>query len=87
LSEITDANTSFRVPVKAVVIDRTTAREHVGIDYELHMYDPAEFAEVILQAKDEVLRDRDEYRERCLERARQFDVKKTYMRFVRLLGG
>ncbi len=87
LSEITDANTSFRVPVKAVVIDRTTAREHVGIDYELHMYDPAEFAEVILQAKDEVLRDRDEYRARCLERARQFDVKKTYMRFVRLLGG
>ncbi|RLE83193.1 MAG: hypothetical protein DRJ67_12585 [Thermoprotei archaeon] len=85
LSEITDVNTSFRVPVKAVVIDRTTAREHVGIDYELHMYDPKEFAEVIISAKDEVLRDRDEYRARCLERAKQFDIKKTYMRFVRLL--
>ncbi|RKX43468.1 MAG: hypothetical protein DRP27_08095 [Thermotogae bacterium] len=86
LSEITDEKCSFRVPVKATVIYRGSYREHVGIDYELHMYDPAEFAEIILQAKDEVLRDRDEYSARALERAKEFDIKKTYMKIIRLLG-
>ncbi|RLE65534.1 MAG: hypothetical protein DRJ38_03550 [Thermoprotei archaeon] len=78
LSEITTPRTSFRVPV----VDVTYKRELGAIEFELHFYDPAVFAEMILYAKDEVLRNRDEYEARCIERAREFDVEKTYKYFV-----
>jgi len=85
LSEITDDKCSFRVPVKAIVVDRTTHKQHVGIEYEYHMYDPGEFAETILSAKDEILRDREEYKARCLERAEEFHANKTYIEFADML--
>ena len=78
LSEITSRDTSFRVKVYDVVYKR----ELGSIEYELHYYDPNEFAEAIIYAKDQVLRNRDEFREKCLERARIFDARKTYKVFV-----
>ncbi|MCD6487803.1 MAG: glycosyltransferase [Desulfurococcales archaeon] len=78
LSEITTKDTSFRVKVYDVVYKR----ELGSIEYELHYYDPNEFAEMIIYAKDQVLRNRDELRVKCIERARMFDARKTYKVFV-----
>lgn len=78
LSEITTPDTSFRVKV----IDVIYKRELGAIEYELHYYDPREFAEVILYAKDYVMKNRDELKHRCEERAKQFDSRKTYKAFV-----
>ncbi|MHC1594329.1 MAG: glycosyltransferase [Methanotrichaceae archaeon] len=85
LSEITTPRTSFRVRV----VDVVYRREMGAIEYELHQYDPKEFAEAILYAKDEVLRNRDEYEARCLERAMEFDARKVYSEFktMSLYGG
>ena len=81
LTEVTDEKTSFRVPVRAVVYKRETG----AIEYELHYYDPEEFAEMILYAKDEVIKNRDEYTARCIERASVFDMRKTYRLFIDML--
>jgi len=87
LSEVTSPETSFRVPVKARVVERSPPERMIGIDFELHYYDPAEFAEAIIQAKDEVSRDREEYRARCVERASLFEATKTYTRLAEILRG
>jgi glycosyltransferase involved in cell wall biosynthesis len=81
LSEITTPDTSFRVPVRG----RRIYREVAGIDYELHMYDPNEFVEILLQAKDEVKRRRNEIAELEMERARMFDLSSTYPRLAEIL--
>jgi len=85
LSEITTPKTSFRVPV----IDVSYKREFGAIEYELHFYDPNDFADAIIQAKDEVLKNRSDYKARCIERAKEFDVEKTYKYFVKssIIGG
>jgi len=85
LSEITDADTSFRVPVKAVIDYRDTSPTMGGIMYEHHMYDPTEFADILLQAKEEVLRRREELEQICRARARLFDARRLYTRFEALL--
>lgn len=82
LSEVTTKDTSFRVRVRSVVY-----RSEIGaIDYELHYYDPKDFAEMIIYAKDYVLKNRDEVRARCLERAREFDMRKTYREFLAMFS-
>jgi len=78
LSEITTDKTSFRVPV----VDVQYRYELGAILYELHYYDPVEMGETIIYAKDQVLKSKDEYEARCLERAKQFDINKTYKFFV-----
>lgn len=78
LSEITSRETSFRVPVKA----KTTAKDVGGILFLLHHYDPKEYAEVLLQAKEEVMRRRTELEQACVERAREFDYRETYKAFI-----
>ena len=85
LSEITDANTSFRVPVRMVENHRGDESIMGGIMYEHHLYDPNEFADILIQAKEEVKRRRDELRELCMKRARAFDAWKVYPRFETLL--
>ena len=82
LSEITTERTSFRVRVRSVVY-----KSEIGaIDYELHYYDPREFAEMILYAKDYVLKNRDDIAARCVERAREFDMRKTYKAFASMFS-
>jgi len=85
LSEITDVNTSFRVPVKAVIDYRDTSPTMGGIMYEHHMYDPSEFADILLQAKEEVTKRRDELARLCRRRAETFEAEKVYARFEALL--
>jgi len=80
LSEITTPKTSFRVKVADVVY----RRELGAILYELHYYDPKEFAEMIIYAKDQVLKSRDELQHRCEERAKAFDARKTYNKFLEI---
>jgi len=80
LNEVTTPSTSFRVRV----VDRIYRRELGGIEYELHYYDPREFAEAILHAKEEVVRGRLEYRHKCVVRASKFDFRKTYKKFLEI---
>ena len=80
LTEITDEITSFRVPVR----ERKFIRETGSIKYELHLYNPHEFAEAIINAKEAVLSDREGYREKAIERARQFDMHKVYNSFIEI---
>jgi len=81
LSEITTPQTSFRVRV----VSRDAVQDVGGIIFEYHYYDPKEFADAILYAKDEVLRDPEEWKARCMERAKEFDRNKVYRKFVELL--
>jgi len=85
LSEITDKDTSFRVPVRMVEDHRGDVSTMGGIMYEHHLYDPSEFAEILLQAKEEVLKRRDELADLCRKRAQLFDAEKVYSKFEVLL--
>ena len=87
LSEITTPETSFRVPVLDVEYAHDPYHLRTGIDYEHHIYDPEDFADAILAAKEEVQRRRRELAEACAERARQFDKRKVYMDIARMLDG
>jgi len=78
LNEVTTPKTSFRVRV----VDTIYKREIGAIEYELHFYDPNEFADMIIYAKDQVLRSRVEYAHACVRRAKQFDARKTYKQFI-----
>jgi len=80
LSEITTTDTSFRVPVRAI----NYIREQGAIKYELHLYHPKEFTEAILNAKEAVLSDKEGYRNRAIERAREFDIHKVYNSFIEI---
>jgi len=81
LSEITTEETSFRVEVVSV----DYKREVGAILYELHYYNPMEMAETILYAKDEVLKNRSDYKKKCIKRAKAFDYLKTYNKFTRII--
>jgi glycosyltransferase involved in cell wall biosynthesis len=85
LSEVTTPETSFRVPVVDVQYAHDAMHLRTGILYEHHLYDPQEFADAILQAKDEVLRRRDELAQACFERAKQFEKRKVYSDIARML--
>ena len=85
LSEITTPETSFRVPVRDVVYADDPFHLKTGIRYEHHLYDPTEFAEAILQAKDEVLKRRGELAQACFERAKTFEKRKVYSDIARML--
>jgi len=82
LSEITNPATSLRVPVERVELKLDTGPLPSGIIYEHHVYDPSVFAEALLQAKDEVLRRREEIAQTARERASLFDIHGTYSWFV-----
>jgi len=78
LTEITTPDTSIRVPV----IGTDYKDEGGGILFELHYYNPEEFANAIIQAKDLVLKNRDDISAKCVERAREFDIHKVYKFFI-----
>lgn len=78
LTEITDERTSFRVPVKTI----TKGRDVGGILFLLHHYDPEEMGEVIINAKEEVIKRRNEFEEACVERAMKFNMWDKYKAFV-----
>jgi len=78
LSEITTPGTSFRVPVTSIEY----VRDIGSILFEHHIYDPKEFADTIIYAKEEVTRDRERFESRCVRRAEKFDVVKTYKPFI-----
>ena len=80
LSEITTADTSFRVQARGI----NYIKELGAIKYELHIYHPKEFAEEILKAKEAILSDREGYRERAVKRASEFDIHKVYNAFVEI---
>jgi len=87
LSEVTTPETSFRVPVVDIVYAQDAYHLRTGIDYEHHLYDPVEFAEAVLQAKDEVSKRREDLARACVERAEGFAKQKVYMEIARMLGG
>lgn len=78
LSEITTPDTSVRVPVTHVEF----RKEVSSIEYELHFYDPKDMADAILYAKDLVLKAKDDIETKAVERAKEFDFRKTYKRFL-----
>jgi len=78
LSEITTPDTSIRVSVTGV----DYKDEGGGILFELHYYNPEEFADAVIHAKDLVLRNRDEISAKCIERAKEFDIHKVYKFFI-----
>jgi len=80
LSEITDEKTSFRVPVDYTLFKKDKS----AINYEMHYYDPTLFAEAIIQAKEAILKDRDGFQQKAVERATEFDIHKVYKRFIEL---
>jgi glycosyltransferase involved in cell wall biosynthesis len=77
LSEITSEETSFRVPVR----ERRSYKELAGILYDLNIYSPEEYAEILLQAKDEIRKRKDEFEILCKSRAKEFDCSNTYPKF------
>jgi glycosyltransferase involved in cell wall biosynthesis len=81
LSEITSPETSFRVPIHG----KKLYKESSGIVFELHLYDPEEYAEILLQAKDEVLRRRKELEDSAKQRAKAFELYPTYSKLRNLL--
>jgi glycosyltransferase involved in cell wall biosynthesis len=85
LSEITTKETSFRVPVASVEYAQDAMHLATGILYEHHLYDPQDFADAIIQAKDEVQRRRDELYRLCIQRARDFSKRKVYSAIARML--
>ena len=85
LSEITTKKISYRCKVAGTSYWAGDATEHTGIDYELHFYDPNEFGDLILQAKDELMKERNEKTRLCVYRARQFDIHKTYKKFLKYI--
>jgi len=78
LSEITTPETSVRVPVISV----DYKREMGSIIYELHYYNPEQFADAIIHAKNRVSLNRDSIKKMCIDRAREFDIHKVYKPFV-----
>jgi len=82
LSEITTKETSFRAPTRFISYIQETG----AIKYELHYYKIDEFVDAILKAKEAVLSKKEYYREKALERAKEFDIHKVYNAFVQLLN-
>jgi len=82
LSEITTPETSFRVPVKR--IDYYT--DFTSINFELHIYDPEEYAETLIQAKDFILKSpRGELEALAKKRAKLFNMYTLYPRLIHVL--
>lgn len=81
LSEITTKDTSVRVEIQTIKY----YRELSNIEFELHMYDPVEFANAIIKAKEIVLTDRESITKKAIERAKEFDARKLYSKFIPLL--
>lgn len=78
LTEITTPDTSIRVPV----LTKEYRKEGSGILFELHYYNPEDFANAIIEAKQKILTEGDQIKKRAKERAKEFDIRKTYKYFV-----
>jgi glycosyltransferase involved in cell wall biosynthesis len=77
LPPLREYSVGWRVPVRGV----RPARIDGGIVYELHEYDAGEFAEVLLQVADLVMRNDsavDDYRARALRVAQEHDIRRVY---------
>jgi len=81
LSEITTPETSFRVPTRLIQYIQETG----AIKYELHYYKVNEFAEAIINAKKAITENREYYRQKALERAKEFDIHKVYNAFTQMV--
>ena len=81
LSEITTKETSFRVPTRLIQYIQETG----AIKYELHYYKISEFAEAIINAKNAITENREYYRQKALERAKEFDIHKVYNAFTQMV--
>ena len=82
LSEITTAETSFRVPV---IADKWVDGGD-GVVYLYRMYDPDDFTEAVFKAID-VVQNRNKKEQialKALERAREFDMYKLYKKLIDL---
>lgn len=82
LNEISSVKASFRVPV----VDVKRYKGVEGILFEMNIYDPVEFADAIIQAKDLVIRNRDEYTAVAREHALKYDYREVYRYFVNELN-
>jgi len=87
LSEVTTPETSFRVPVTGVEYAHDEFHLRGGIAYEHHLYSPADFADAVLEAKEEALRRRGELAEACIKRASELERGKVYSRIADALKG
>jgi hypothetical protein len=77
LPPLREYSAGWRVPARGV----TRVKIDGGILYELHEYDAGEFAEVLLQVADLVMRGDsavDDYRARALKVAREHDIHRVY---------
>jgi len=81
LSEITDEETSVRVPVKRTeIVDGGD-----GMFYEYHYYDPQEMANAMSVAIDLLSEKKEEIARKAYERAKLFDLDNVYSKFIPLL--
>jgi glycosyltransferase involved in cell wall biosynthesis len=89
LPPLLEFSTGFVVPVKEVLYFDREVVGPSGIEYEQHLYDVGEFAEVLLYAAD-MLRNKREAVEavaaKGLEAAGRLDVRSTYPALLRLMG-
>jgi glycosyltransferase involved in cell wall biosynthesis len=78
LTEITDNETSIRIPVVS-----TEYRQELGaIEYEFHYYNPDDMIKAIMSAKNMVRERKDEISKKCISRARRFDFMKQYTKLI-----
>ena len=85
LTEFTDPKANLWVPYETVV----TNSFGEGIDYELHIYNPSEFASMILEAVEMYKNRKSEYedrRARAQRKAREFDIMRLYTRLIDLVS-
>ena len=89
LPPLMEFSEGFKVPVKEVhYFDRTEVGPS-GIVYEHHLWDPKEFAEVLLQVVDHYRSRRDaivDYRVRACEKAVRYSVYAVYTKLLRMMG-
>ena len=85
LTEFTDPRANIWVPYETVV----TNSFGEGIEYELHIYSPQEFACAILDAVDMIRNRRSEYEDRkarAMEKAKEFDIMRLYPRLLDIVS-
>jgi glycosyltransferase involved in cell wall biosynthesis len=85
LPPLREYSAGWRVPARGVRL----AKIDGGILYELHEYDVGEFADVLLQVADLVMRGDsavDDYRERALRVAQELDARRVYPALLDMVG-
>jgi len=84
LTEFSDKSFNIMVPFKQITYNSFGE----GINYELHIYDPNDMTEAILEAIDIYENNKSKYEDmkaKAIEKAKQYDIMKLYPRLLEIL--